>query len=1210
MKTNKSQKHLNSKKKALLFNSGLFLALFGITAGTTYLIIPKKGMAEDEDISNVDDPDNGDVTLTGKQRFISNLTNSATSGLNLKFDVLNAYFPGKDKDDASKGNLIDGKGTQVAFAMDEISLHGISLGLKAKLDYNGYKRQLSLAKCLDDIYFAINDLDNETYNFKYKASIEPKVTDERDETTGGILQYEYGDVDWIISDVLEILSNGGIKVDFPKIDLNSLSSSSDSSSGSSDEDGSNAMSGILSSLNDMEEDTAHSYLTWNLPLGGETLSIGFTYDSDYYLSGIDFPAKTFDGSEQGSYSIKNGDTLVGTIRASATVETGGEAISWTSFIPGKIAEYHDIKDSASLFRKVARYIANPQFGLKTTNSLNINSGNGLALTHYKKDGDCVTSDVIERASLNLSACADFSGGLQNFLADISFTADNASANISAAYLEDNAYLNIDDLLMAKVSKTNLDALFAKTVTSLSEDDEVEESVEEASAITDLISTVLDNFPTIKSFTEGHYEKAFDFIKSVDGADNNLSITFDLSPVKIDGEVTVNIDGTYVNEDNGTDTYLSGITFNSVKLSAFQLDGTLSLAAYSLPSVETSSYDELAHLPGIKNQIEEVTSSKEASLSLTGNVKTGKTDVLGNETGVSFSGNLGFSYDKKSAGVSLTANQVSKNYSQDHHFKFALSGDGTDFTETAFKYDSVNDVSIDSESGLDSEGKARTNPRSSSPVTGKMSISSMKDIISTIKSVIPEEEEDEASSFQKIASSIGGLVGGDLAGDLINKKYSGLFEKKILAEKASLGGDENKFVLNGDLFGLDENPVVSISYEANSEDANGGFKSLNFAMSKVSIGLGIEATKDVNETILNPLKGEDTSAYTDFNTVKTLVEYATGSTKLGRVASGDSSTYDISLNVALNIGKTKINLIGVSLNLRSEKDYVKAHLSIPYMPLIKGVNAPDSSVYFRDHEYEGRRAVDLYYSYKKGDTSYGDLYITRNSSYGKVTEVKDTVQLTGKDLIEKTGDEGGTYSYNGLGWLLEYVLGINESYLRKDNAPIAEEGTIAEASQEEGSNLFDNAFPHPEDFLKQYQYDETNISWSLGVDVGSLLDERALLGDAMISISGKNVVSSDASTSWKTLSSLNIGFNLVLGNPDGSHQIVPASAEIELALDNVSTGVYQNTWENASVNDFTSVVSYDDEGNVSFAYGDDYTKHYKKDGDSSFLPGNYYVGVTC
>ena len=450
MKTNKNKKHLSAKKKTLLFNSGLFLALFGITAGTTYLMIPKKGMAEDEDIVDVDDDDD-EVILTGKQRFIENLTGSATSGLSLKFNTLDAYFPGKDKEDTSKGNKIDGSGSEIAFAMDGgISLHGISLGLKAKLDYNGYKRQLSLAKHAEDIYFAINDLDNETYSFKYKASIEPKVTGDRDPITQGIIQYEYGDVDWIISDVLEILSNGGIKVDFPSIDLSSLSSSSTSSS-SSDEDGSNAMSNILGSLNDMVEDTAHSYFTWNLPLGEETLSIGFTYDSDYYLSGIDFPAKTFDGADQTSYSIKNGDTLIGTIRASATVETGSQAVSWLSFIPGEKSEYLDIVNSASLFKKVARYIANPQFGLKTTNSLNVNSGNGLALTHYKKDGESVTSEVIETASLNLSACADFTGGLQNFLADISLSADNAEAKISAAYLEDSAYLNVDNLLMAKVS---------------------------------------------------------------------------------------------------------------------------------------------------------------------------------------------------------------------------------------------------------------------------------------------------------------------------------------------------------------------------------------------------------------------------------------------------------------------------------------------------------------------------------------------------------------------------------------------------------------------------------------------------------------------------------------------------------------------------------------------------------------------------------------
>ena len=1200
MKTNKN-KPLSPGKKHLIFNSALFLALFGITAGTTYFIIPRKGVAEDDDIGDVEDDDDEIITtLTGKQRFVSNLTNSATSGLNLEFDVLDAYFPGKDKGDTSKGNTINAKGTSVAFAMDEVSLHGISVGLKTKLDYNGKNRQLSLVKCSDDIYFAVDDSDKGTYDFKYKASIEPKVSDKRDETTGGLLQYEYGDVDWIIEDVLEILSNGGIKVDLPSIDLNSLSGSSSSS----DESGSSAMSDILASLNDMDEDEANSYFVWNLPLNGETLKIGFSHDKDYYLTGVDFPAKTFDGKEQEAYSIKNGDELIGTVRASAAVTTGSESIVWSSYVLGSTSDYHDIVDSASLFRKVARYVATPQFGLKTTNSLNINSGNGLALTHYKVNDEGVSDEIVETASLNLSAVADFKGGLQNFLADISLSGDDASASLSAAYLDESAYLNIDNLLMAKVSKTNLDALFAKTDSALSEDSEVKESVEEASVITDLISIVLDEFPTIKSFTKGHYEGAFDFIKSINGSDGKLSVTFDLSPAKIDGEITLDIDGTYEDEDETKDTYLSGITFSGVKLSAFQLDGKLSLAAYSKPSVKDSDYDELTHLPGIKNQIEDITSSKEASLSLNGSVSTGKKDSANQDTGVSFKGNIGFSYDKKQAGISLSANQVSKNYTQDHHFAFSLTGEDGEFKEAAFRYDSVNEESLDSYT----DGKARTNPRSDKPLTGKMSISSMKDIVSTVKSVILEQEDDGKTSAQKIASALSSVASSSLVKDLVNKKYSSLLDKKVLAEKASLSGDANTFVLNGSLFGLSENPTVKIAYYPNGE-SDGGLKSLSLETSKVNLSLGLDATRNVSTSILNPLDGVDTSSYTDFNTVKTLLEYATGSTKLGQVASGDSSVYDLSLNVSLSIGKTKINLIGVCLNLANEKDYVKAHLSIPYMPLVKGVNAPDSDIYFRDHEYEGRRSVDLYYSYKKGDEDYGDLYIARNSSYGKVTDVKDAVTLTGKDLIEKSGDTNATYSYNGIGWLLEYVLGIDESYLAKSNATESV-AAASESSEEEGSSLFDNAFPHPEDFLKEYQYDESAISWAFGVDVGSLLDERALLGDAMITLSGKNVASSDKSTSWNTLSGLNISFGLVLGNPDGSHQLVPASAEVELSLGNVSSdGVYQDTWNNQAVNDFTSVVSYDEEGNAAFTWGDKYTKYHSKTEGESFLPGNYYAGIS-
>ena len=1218
--TNGEEKKSRISKKRFFLNSAMYLALFGVAAATTYLIVPRPALGEDssDDEGTGDIDDDPTISLTGKQKFISNLTNSATSGLNLAFTSFDAYFPGKDKDDSAKGNHIDASGTELTFSMEEVSAHGISLGLKGNVDYNGYKRQLDLLKVADDVYFSVVDLDNASYDFKYKASIEPKVSEDRDPTTGGLIQYEYGDVDWIVSDVLEILSAGGIQIDFPSIDLGGSSSSDstvDSSNAATSEDGSsNTLTDILDSLNNMEEDAAHSYFTWNLPLGEETLPIGFKHDSEYNLSGVDFPAKTFDGSieNQQAYSIKNGEDEIGTIKASATVKTGTDSVDWFTFLPGQESQYHDIVDSASLFRKIARYAANPQFGLKTTNSLNVNSGNGLVLTHYESQGDSVTSSVLEQASLALSGTADFNDGLSSFGADVVFSADSSYAKLSGAYDGESAYMNVDDLLMAKVSKTNLDALFAKTEEALFSENGVEETAKETNDISDLISTVLDEFPTIKGFTEGHFEGAFDFIKSIEGKDNRFDVIFDLSPLKLDGEIVLSIDGTYSGdkEDATTDTYLSGIQFNGVKLSAFQLDGTLALDAYKPLSIHAEDYDELTHLPGIKDQIETVTSSKEAALSLSGHVYSGKKDDLGSDIGVAFSSDIGFSYGKKQAGIALTANQVSKKYSQDHHFAFSLDGDGNDFTNAALRYDSVNDASIDQESGLDETGKARTNPRSEKPLTGTMSISSMKDIVDTVKGMIPESEgEGEKSVFQKIAGAIGSLAGNDLADGLINHKFFGFAEKKILAEKASLSGDTNVFKLNGDLFGLSENPVVTIAYDQNTEEVNGGLKSLSFAMENTEISLGIAAVENVSESTLNPLKDEDLSTYTDFNTLKTLVEYGAGSFDLGKVASGDTSVYDVSMNLTLNIGQTPIDLLGVSLHLANEKDYLKAHLSIPYMPLIKGVNAPDDAIYFRDHEYEGRRSVDLYYSYKRGDEDYGDLYIARNSSYGRVTEVKDTVQLKGKDLLQKGQDTNATYSYDGIGWLLEYVLGVNESYLRKENAPetAPEE---SEAPVEEGTSLFEARFPHPEDFVKEYSFESDKLTWSMGVDVGSLLDERALLGDAMIYTTAKNVLSQDGSSSWKTLDSLKVRFSLALGNPDGTHQIVPASVEAAITLDNVATGVYQNTWSNVSINDFESIVSYDESGNPVFAYGDQYTKHYAKNGESPFNPGNYYVGVTC
>lgn len=1217
MKKDKNKKKSSIDKKRFFLNSGVFLALFGITTATTFLLVPKgaQGGDSDDDIDeSIDDDDN--IVMTGKQKFITNLTNSATSGLNLSFTKLDAYFPGKDKSDSSKGNRINGAGTEVTFAMDEVSAHGISVGLKGKVDYNGYNRQVDLLKASDDIYFSIVDLDNSSYDFKYKASIAPKVTEDRDPTTGGLIQYEYGDIDWILSDVLEILSAGGIQVELPSIDLGGGSSSGDSSSSS--ESDNSALSGILDSLNNMEEDEAHSYFTWNLPLEDQTFPIGLSHDANFGLSGIDFPAKTFEGNgeKQNAFSLKNGEEEIGTIQASAKVITGSDSVNWQDFIPGELGEYHSLVDSASLFRKMARYAANPQFGIRTVNSLNVNDGKGLVLTHYKSEEGKPTSETLEQASLNLSAGADFTDGLKAFSTDIDFSAASSYAKLSASYDGENAFMNIDDLLMARVSKTNLDALWSNVTASLSEDSSTKESMEQASEIGDLISVVLDEFPTIKGMTEGHYEGAFAFIKSIKGKDNRFEITFDLSPLHLEGEVSFVVDGTYSgSEENAqTDTYLTGVTFSNVKLSAFQLDGSLLLDAYKVPTINAEDYDELTHLPGIKDQITTLTSSQQAALSLSGSILGEEKDSLGNSVGVAFNSSIGFSYPEKQMGIKLTANQVSKEYSQDHHFSFSLDGDGKDFTNAAFRYDSKNDVAIDSKSGLDETGKARSNPRSNKPLTGTMAISSLQDIVDTVKGVIPEQEDDGKTPFQKIASAFGNLAGSDLANDLINQKFFGFAEKKILAEKASLGGDVNTFKLNGDLFGLDENPVVEIAYQPNQESSNGGFKSLQFTLKNTKIKLGLDAVDNVSSALLNPLSGEDLSTYTDFNTLKTLFEYGAESTKLGKVLSGDTSVYDISMNLGLNIGDTAIDLLGVSLHLANEKDFVKAHLSIPYMPLIKGVNAPDDSIYFRDHEYEGRRAVDLYYSYEKGDADYGDLYITRDSSYGRVTEVRDTVQLKGKDFLEQSQDGDAVYSYNGIGWLLEYILGVNESYLRKSNASTealeqASE-SVASSSDNAFSTPFVSSFPHPEDFVKEYAFSEKDTSWSMGVDVGSLLDERALLGDAMVSIRGQDVSSEDGKTSWKTVSSLALTFNMVLGNPDGSHQIVPASIRAGLNLDNVSTGVYLNTWANAAINDFTSVVSYTDSGEVQFAYGDQYTKHYQKNGDNPFLPGNYYVGVTC
>ena len=275
---------MQAKTKSLLVSGLFFLAFFGVSTGVTYYLMPQKV----ETVVDGDSNPNPSTPSTPSQQthkdiLINSLLDQAMGdGLSLTLDQATLSLNEK--------NTLKFDGAKVNLALGALNLHGIDLTIEAPVDYNSKQRSLELALLDDNIYFSISNKqdDGTNYDFKYKVStasediLDSDGNPQEDPTTGGILQYEYGKLDWVIEDILSILSDGEINVSFPSIG-DALAGSSESTGSALD------VNAILASMDAMKETTVGGspYFQWDLEIAGLSLPIGLKTDAAYNLTGID-----------------------------------------------------------------------------------------------------------------------------------------------------------------------------------------------------------------------------------------------------------------------------------------------------------------------------------------------------------------------------------------------------------------------------------------------------------------------------------------------------------------------------------------------------------------------------------------------------------------------------------------------------------------------------------------------------------------------------------------------------------------------------------------------------------------------------------------------------------------------------------------------------------------------------------------------------------
>ena len=1205
--------HMALRRK--IAGAALIITTFSLSAGCAFFMVPQAIINERDNAAIIEDEPAKQTT--GRERFISKMTASATSGLSIDAKKLILEYDGKtDSDSVKHINRLDASGTSIDFALSSLSLHGINFALTAPIAYSDdgndvHYRGVHASMINETIYLDLfggkkeNDqvvYDDSSWDFKYKVSVASYDDGTVDPLTGGIGRYEYGDLDWLLEDILSILSEGGIDISLQGWVESLTSSSSDEEEPAASSSSSFDTDGLLDSLGGMVEyrpsENADPYFIWNLPLGETILPLGLRSNQDYEFTGVDLPAAYV--FEEDSVDADSGVTTSAStnpetyweiqegLRLSASADIASCASTWdpSLLVPSAetLSQYRNLTDSMALFRSIAKYAANPQFGLNMTLDL----GYATQQEEFEGSRTKVRKEASEKSDsirLVLDGDADLSerkfhgakGALS--LQKVNKIANDeeeivASHDINVAYLYDhlaqegNGYLDINgDLFKAHTTKTYLDEFYSTVLEDAFSSSDTQEQASDANTLEQVrkvmdklgmsIDSILDS-DVLRAIEHGVYPAALDLLESLVNEDNKITLTLNLAKLGITGRIIVALRG--VEENNVLKhSDLLSIKLEDISFASFFVNGEIKTRAYEEieAPADAESYDTLCHLKGIGEQITDIVDRKSFSASLG---MTLKDNTVQDETAtkLSLDGSLAFAFTdslKQGKATFDIRQTLTDMIVANHRLALDMKSDEGSFDTIALGYASAG-ASSQLAANMANDGKKV-----------KLTTGGFMDTVDYLSERIGALDE----RFDRLSVSLASNATGEgLLSRLIDGEYSALLEKTDIIKTADIHhgeSDDTYIEINPAAFGLGENDklAVTLSYLDNTQDHEGGIDGLNIAMTlgdnDIDVTLGSIASVDVENAPAGTFENfEDVSGFEDLSFLPEIAEYAVGSLTLGTMAGEDDdvsgvSYYGLQGDLSVKIGTHDLSIGLFDAYASVEGAETKVYASVEGLPVIRGVNAPDNNHYFRPNEAEGARAFEIMY-YANGRNPEGEALLTRTSDYGRIRSVRDALRLDGKDFTSNLIDS-----------LARYCLGINDELLDASEEEPVQNDTPSGLQNTGIRPLTRGGLIHGDDGLRletvlngfTKSTDANNVdTYTLSLDLGALLGINAL-GDATVSLSGRSVFNSDKSATFKTLTALNVHADASSKSVNGGTLKI-ASVDFDLFLNNISEeGVMENVW---------------------------------------------------
>ncbi len=1046
------------------------------------------------------------------QRFLSSFIGTAQDGFSFTIDEAECLL-GKNFNNVL--SIKDPYKASGQFIVNGLSLHEVEFDVNIPIDYNGLLRGLQITLSDEDLYFAIyNKNDTDSYDFKYKVNIAPyDTTNEEgesvDSTTGGIYRYEYGDLDWVIDDILESLSEKFLKVN-------------DENKGSRFTFDTKA---VLESMENMEEGTldGNPYFIWNLPIGDKTFNLGLKAEKgSYQWTGIDFPSKV-----QGGYYEISSDTK---IKASVSLDSGNETVNISA--PEDASGYTSLVDSMAIWDKVIDYANAQKFSVVTR-------GSGLLLKHQEEafEGDGVffnTTEINEEAYLSLRADIDVTdNNLESIYADVDYSFAglhqiiNMMINGSPTDAFDEVYAAINDLQKAKTSKTVIDSIMGSLKDLMNGGDSSSKKNKSGGglaalggALTDAINAV-KNSEGLGNVKDGNYEDIMGAITTFKGSTDNVVITLDLSVFGMKGTVTLDLIGDSSNVSVGY------VKFDNVTVEPFSISGEIDVIPYErtpMTDEEKAQYKELRHLESLSDQFVKISDTKQIKLGLEGYVLTRDTTsvitqtTIGNKTsvpnyqGFSFSGDVGINKNTNQSTGAITVVDRKESYVNDHNVKFDITGkepkdENGDSTQTdeevysssnpstqwmLFQYDSKNN-------GTYPSSENRTAPESDTPLKARFAMHSVSGFVDVFKTLFSSNDP----RMERIISLITDLFINSVIGDMITGQYYKVLGSDLITY-ITLGDRQDVFELPATLIGGESDMKITVNYanDVTREDGRivgGDIESIELEMAigvsdiyfKIDV-LGYEMQE------MNWPNITDISAFVNYSSLKTFAEYAVNMFLAGdrvTTSSGKSvirSAYKIEGTAEADLPVLSDVVINFKVFVRVEGADIRiaAYVNLP----INGV------LNSRSLTKSGTRYINFLY-HTSGNND-GLFLIDRWDDYGDKGKSQ-----TDNDYHYQTRLDVEGFKSDIMGYITKDIFGLNNTVLN----------LIDSSSSSSSSQSL-----HGEDLITGFSFnnDLNNPVWNLDLHTAALL-HNSVIGDIKLALGGTYANGKKLFNSAKTREAISI-----------------------------------------------------------------------------------------